>query len=125
RGMGAVYTATSDCRPLRNLQPRRRAELLDRFFHSYADALAETVDHVLARHGWCVIIDLHSYPTLRLPYELGAADRPELCIGTDSGHTPPPLVELVVGLATEAGYEVGLDSPFAGTYVPLRHLGSP
>lgn len=119
-GMGAVYTRTTH-------RERLRADgfdgrpLLDRYFHPYADAMARAVTDRLAAVGRAVIIDVHSYPTEPLPYELhGAGPRPPICLGTDPFHTPPGL--LAAAEKAFAGFGgTGLDSPFAGTYVPLDH----
>ncbi|MFE7750589.1 N-formylglutamate amidohydrolase [Streptomyces sp. NPDC057428] len=122
-GMGAVYTHTSHRERLRppgtSTQP-----LLDRFFHPYAQAMTAAVDGRLAATGRAVVIDVHSYPTTPLPYELhGTGPRPPVCLGTDRFHTPPEL--LARAEAAFAGFGgTGLNSPFPGTYVPLRHYGT-
>ncbi|MEU6620549.1 N-formylglutamate amidohydrolase [Streptomyces litmocidini] len=121
-GMGAVYTRTTHRAALRpagfDAEP-----LLDRYFAPYARAMTEAVAERLAVAGRVVIVDVHSYPTRRLPYELhGDGPRPPVCLGTDAFHTPPALLDA----AREAfgGFGgVGTDSPFAGTYVPLEHYG--
>jgi N-formylglutamate deformylase len=126
RGMGAVYTATSDRRPLRSLTPDQRDELLVRHFHPYHTAFADEVDRQLDTHGSCTIVDVHSYPSEALAYELHGADpRPELCIGTHPVHTTDRLRTAVGGLATEHGLGTGFDQPFRGTFVPMRQLGDP
>ncbi|MFB8026341.1 MULTISPECIES: N-formylglutamate amidohydrolase [unclassified Streptomyces] len=122
-GMGAVYTRTTHGAPLR--PPGDAQEpLLDRYFHPYAGALTAAVDERLAATGRAVVIDVHSYPSTALPYELhGAGPRPPVCLGTDGFHTPPGL--LARAEAAFAGFGgTGLDSPFAGTYVPLKHYGT-
>ncbi len=125
-GMGAVYTATSRRRPLREAIPELRADLLERHFHPYHMAFTALVDRFLAAHGTCAIVDLHSYPTTALPYELhGDEPRPPLAIGTDARHTPAWLSELVTDVATRHDIASGLDQPFSGTFVPTKHLGDP
>ncbi|GAA3507315.1 N-formylglutamate amidohydrolase [Streptomyces showdoensis] len=119
-GMGAVYTRTTHRAELRpdGFDP---APLLDRYFHPYARAMADAVAERLETAGRVVIVDVHSYPTRTLPYELhGEGPRPSVCLGTDAFHTPPAL--LAAARNAFAGFgEVGTDSPFAGTYVPLAH----
>ncbi|MFC9394423.1 N-formylglutamate amidohydrolase [Streptomyces sp. NPDC057027] len=121
-GMGAVYTRTTHREALRpaGFDP---APLLDRYFVPYARAMTEAVAERLAVAGRAVIVDVHSYPTEPLPYELhGDGPRPPVCLGTDPFHTPPALLDA----AREAfgGFGgVGTDSPFAGTYVPLEYYG--
>ncbi|MFD9498046.1 N-formylglutamate amidohydrolase [Streptomyces sp. NPDC060035] len=121
-GMGAVYTHTTFRQRLRapgtDPQP-----LLDRYFHPYAQAMTAAVDERLAATGRAVIIDVHSYPSTALPYELhGTGPRPPICLGTDSFHTPPDLLARAEAAFAEFG-GTGLDSPFPGAYVPLKHYG--
>ncbi|NNJ07416.1 N-formylglutamate amidohydrolase [Streptomyces sp. PKU-MA01144] len=117
-GMGAVYTRTTHRERLRpeDTDPQ---PLLDRYFHPYARAMTAVVADRLAAAGRAVVIDVHSYPTAPLPYELhGDGPRPPVCLGTDAFHTPPGL--LAAAERAFAGFGgTGRDSPFAGTYVPL------
>ena len=104
-GIGAVYTRTSQGRPLRELSPEHRADLFDRHFHPCHAALTELVAARIEQHGHCVLLDLHSYPSRALPYELHAAGpRPEVDIGTYGEHTPGWLRDLVAGVVTDAGF---------------------
>ena len=123
-GMGPVYLATSTRDLLRRPDPVRDDHLVERYFRPYAAAFADLVDRTLANHGRADIIDLHSFPSGALPYELDpGADRPGICIGTDPFHTPPDLESAAVEAFTSDAWDVGTNSPFAGTYVPLAHLG--
>ncbi|MET7686734.1 N-formylglutamate amidohydrolase [Streptomyces sp. NPDC005483] len=118
-GMGAVYTKTTQREELRpaGADP---GPLIARYFRPYARAMTDAVARRLAVTGRAVIIDVHSYPSAPLPYELhGEGPRPPVCLGTDSFHTPPELL----AAAREAFGEAGLDSPFSGTYVPLEFYG--
>ncbi|MGW7528973.1 N-formylglutamate amidohydrolase [Streptomyces sp. NPDC054783] len=122
-GMGAVYTRTTHRSELRSADTDPEP-LLARYFRPYAQAMSEAVAGRLAAAGRAVVIDVHSYPAEPLPYELhGTGPRPPVCLGTDSFHTPEGLTEA----AREAFAGVGgtrLDSPFAGTYVPLEFYGT-
>jgi N-formylglutamate amidohydrolase len=120
-GMGAVYTRTSHGEQLRPDNDRHRDDLLARHFRPYAKAMTTLVDDRLAATGRAVIIDVHSYPTMALPYELhSAGPRPEICLGTDPGHTPSAITDAAL-LAFAATGTVALDTPFSGCYVPLKH----
>ncbi|WP_371600770.1 N-formylglutamate amidohydrolase [Streptomyces sp. NBC_00564] len=119
-GMGAVYTRTTHRAPLRPAEADQRP-LIDRYFHPYAEAMTAAVADRLAATGRAVVVDVHSYPSARLPYELhGDGPRPPVCLGTDGFHTPPELLALAEKAFAGVG-GVGIDSPFAGTYVPLRY----
>ena len=118
-GMGAVYTRTSDGVPLR--ADTFDDDLLERWFRPYAQAMTDLVDQRLAAAGRAVIVDVHSYPRERLPYERGGPERPEICLGTDADHTPAWLVD--AAHSAFADYERAENTPFAGCYVPLKHYG--
>ncbi|MFG2026086.1 N-formylglutamate amidohydrolase [Streptomyces sp. NPDC048825] len=122
-GMGAVYSRTTHGEELRpadyDAQP-----LIERFFHPYAAAMTDAVTQRLDAVGRAVIIDVHSYPTERLPYELhGDGPRPPICLGRDDFHTPADL--LARAEKAFAGFGgTGVNSPFEGTYVPLKYYGN-
>jgi predicted N-formylglutamate amidohydrolase len=121
-GMGAVYERTTTGAVLRRPTATQRASLIDEFYTPYATAMAALVRERLAAIGRVTIIDVHSYPVVKLPYELhGDGPRPEVCVGTDAFHTSPELelaATSAMATATRTG-DVGLNSPFTGSYVPL------
>ncbi|MGW6731880.1 N-formylglutamate amidohydrolase [Streptomyces sp. NPDC055013] len=122
-GMGAVYTRTTHLADLRPADTDPEP-LVERYFRPYARAMTAAVADRLAATGRAVIIDVHSYPTARLPYELhGEGPRPPVCLGTDSFHTPPELLAAARETFAPCG-RTELDSPFSGTYVPLEFHGS-
>ncbi len=119
-GMGAVYTATHDGQRLRHDDPRHRVDLLAAYFTPYVEALADLVDQRLAARDRAVIVDVHSYPAKPLPYERHAElRRPEICLGVDERHTPGWLRHAAE--AAFAGFDLAINAPFLGTYVPTRH----
>ena len=124
-GMGAVYTRTSDGRPLRALDfpPGDREAILRDLFRPYATALEQQVSAQLARFGRCLILDGHSFPARPLPYEDDTRDRPDLCLGYVDGHAPEPLIAALEEAASRAGWRVGRNTPFAGSYVPMAYYG--
>ncbi len=123
-GMGAVYLRASTGAVLREADPLRDQGLLARWFDPYAAAFADLVDGVLAVTGEAAIVDVHSYPSVVLPYELDqAAHRPGVCIGVDEHHTPASLEEATISAFIGVPGGVAVNTPFAGPYVPLRHYG--
>ncbi|MEU2908407.1 N-formylglutamate amidohydrolase [Streptomyces massasporeus] len=122
-GMGAVYTRTTHGDALRS-EGVDAGPLVERYFLPYARAMTEAVADRLDSTGRAVIIDVHSYPSRRLPYELhGEGPRPAVCLGTDSFHTPPVLLDAAREAFGETFGETELDTPFSGTYVPLEFYG--
>ncbi|ANH94341.1 N-formylglutamate amidohydrolase [Streptomyces sp. SAT1] len=152
-GMGAVYTRTTHGAPLRPDAYDGRP-LVERYFRPYAAAMTDAVAERLAAVGRAVIIDVHSYPTARLPYELhGDGPRPAICLGSDGFHTSAELLGRAERAFAEfaepgdapgaadgnggdrggldgrdglggRGGGIGIDTPFRGTYVPLRYYGT-
>jgi N-formylglutamate deformylase len=121
-GMGAVYTRTTHREALRPTATDPEP-LIARYFRPYAQAMTEAVAGRLATTGRAVIIDVHSYPTTPLPYELhGTGPRPPVCLGTDPFHTPPELLAAARKAFVPCG-GTALDSPFGGAYVPLEFYG--
>lgn len=119
-GMGAVYTRTTHGEVLRADDGDHEADLLAAYFHPYAAAMTSTVDDRLAAGGTVTLVDVHSYPSRALPYELhrhGA--RPAVCLGTDPFHTPPDL--LAAARAAFGKTDTAENTPFSGCYVPLKH----
>ena len=123
KGMGAVYTHTSDGHQLRRvLSSDERELLIQTYYEPHHANLTRTVDDGLRRSGRCLILDCHSFPSVPLPYELDqSARRPDICIGTDEYHTPGWLSEAAASLFREGGFQVELNRPFAGALVPMAH----
>jgi N-formylglutamate deformylase len=63
---------------------------------------------------------LYSFSSVALPYELDQTlDRADICIGTDSFHTPSLIRDAIVAVAKGEGYSVAVDAPFSGALVRL------
>ena len=121
-GHGAVYLKTSQLTPLREDDPAHIAELLDRYFHPYARQMANEVETILEARGVVTVLDLHSFPREALPYEVSDGARPSICLGVDEFHTPPELIDAARGAFSD--FDIAINTPFAGTYVPLKFYGS-
>ena len=122
-GRGAVYTRTCMGAPLRTEPYPLRAELIEAYFRPYADAVTAAVENRLDACGRAIVIDLHSYPEKPSAFEDSSAPRPPLCIGTDPGHTPGWLIAAARGAFASLG-EISENTPYSGTYVPLRYYGT-
>ena len=123
RGMGAIYEVTHDLKPLRRrVSAVERERLLAQWYRPHHRTLTERVDRALSRWGKALVVDAHSFPSKALPYEDDAsAPRPEICIGTDSFHTAPELAHAFASAFDREGFDTGLNSPFAGALVPMKH----
>jgi N-formylglutamate amidohydrolase len=126
RGMGAVYTRTSDGRPLRTVTPEERERILRTYYDPHHAALTQAVDDALAKAGACLIIDVHSFPSKPLPYEPDQSSyRPRICIGFDDFHGAflgDGSWKKAYRRAKFLDYEVKVNEPFSGSIVPLKHF---
>lgn len=122
-GMAAVYTHGTRGQPIRADDAAHHAALRAAYYEPWSRAARAAVDARIAATGRAVLIDVHSYPSRPLPYELHAdGPRPPVCLGTDAFHTPP---DLVAAARSAFGAGTALDSPFSGVYVPAHHRSEP
>lgn len=124
KGLGVIYTVTSDLRALRAELPAvDRSALLIAFYHAHHRMLEKAVDQRLQRFDRCLIIDCHSFPDQPFAYEEPTSlPRPDICIGTDPFHTSTTLAQAARQAFLDRGYSVALDHPFSGSMVPSKHL---
>lgn len=124
-GMGAVYTHGYKKQRIREDDEDFNNLLIEQYFTPYAQAVEDTVTGLVGTFDQALIVDMHSYSSVALPYELHQDDsRPEICIGADDYHTNKEQVDTLKRIIQFYGYEVAINSPFSGTYVPLKHYGN-
>ena len=125
-GMGVVYERTSDGKALRHpITAGERQALIETWYRPHHKRLTSITQQVLHQYGRALVIDSHSFPSRPLPYEENQReDRPEICIGTDGFHTPGSISDAFMASFLDAGFEVLLNTPFAGALVPRRHYRS-
>jgi len=126
-GMGVIYTRTSGGEPLR-VPPstEERVQLIDRYYRPHHRKLSKAVEATLDQHGCALVIDCHSFPSQPLPCDLDQDPiRPDLCIGTDSFHTPEWLRDATISSfqSEDSGLTIGVDRPYSGALVPLKAWG--
>lgn len=125
-GMGVVYTRTSEGKALRRkISECEKRLLVSKFYGRHHRRFEKSVSKNLSRFGFCLIVDCHSFSSFRQKYEVNEdLHRSEICIGTDAFHTAPWLENLFVEKFRAAGFDVGLNSPFAGSIVPMKFYGT-
>jgi len=124
KGMGVIYTKTSDGKDLRPpVSANEREQLLETFYRPYHRAMEQEFDTLIEKFGRCLIIDCHSFSSTPLLFELDQYPvRLDICIGTDKFHTPLPLREAVDQFFNRVHLVIALNKPYAGTYVPSKYL---
>ena len=117
-GMGCLYEKTSYGKKLKNIN-KIREKLLDGFYRPHHKKLENLVKSKLNNYENIIIIDCHSFPKKRLPYEISKEkNRPEICIGTDNFHTPEKLKNFLKKKFRDFDLSVDIDTPFSGSIVP-------
>lgn len=119
KGMGACYTRTSYGTQLRKVSSKEKVFIKSAIYDKHHKKLEVLIDEELCNQGTALIIDCHSFSNVPLPHE-DSSIRPDICIGTDSFHTPIELIEFVQDYFEKEGLTVAINEPFSGTMVPLK-----
>ena len=121
QGMGVCYATNSFGRPLRHIIDKEKKEITENFYRPHHLKLSQAVENELHLYNKALIIDCHSFSNTPLPHEKSQnIPRPDICIGSDSFHTPKVLIYSAIQHFTECGYTVSLNDPFAGALVPMK-----
>lgn len=122
-GMGVIYEKGSQLQPIRRqLQDSEKQSLISQYYNNHHQKLEKQTELMFQDYKQAIIIDVHSYSEVALPYERDhSLARPEICIGTSDYHTPKALETCLVGTFQHAGFEVGLNTPFSGTLIPSKY----
>ncbi|HWR22446.1 MAG TPA: N-formylglutamate amidohydrolase [Feifaniaceae bacterium] len=121
RGEGAVYIRTYGGKPLRAYNADERERILRAYYDPHHRRLAEAVETALKRYGRCTIVDCHSFHSKR-PIRLKCLfKRPDICIGTDSFHTPGSLRDTMLEAARKEGMYARTNTPYSGSITPIAH----
>jgi N-formylglutamate amidohydrolase len=125
-GMGAVYMKISSGGALRRpISEAERDWLMNKWYRPHHDRLAALVAATVQQYGSVLIIDVHSYQSIPLPYEFDRQlARPEICIGVDEFHTPSLVRNAFVSAFEHGQFDVAVNSPFGGSIVPAAYFKS-
>ena len=120
--MGACYTTNTDGEKLRDVSPVQKKNIVENYYRTHHQRLSDEVDEELKTKGSALIVDCHSFPDVSYYFNRDfGKKRPDICIGTDSFHTPKLLQETVKQFFLYKGYDARVDNPYSGTMVPLKH----
>ena len=121
-GMGVCYTKDTEGKTLRDFKSAQRESIIETFYRPHHAKLRDAVSKELGEKGSALIVDCHSFPDRAYPFNSDfGKKRPDICIGTDSFHTPQALVEKVKAFFLSKGYDTRVNAPYSGTMVPLEH----
>ena len=121
-GMGVCYEKTHDLKNLKIANLKHELEILKKYYYPHHKTLTNKVSKILEMHKNCIIFDCHSFPSKKLPYEINhTSKRPDICIGVDDFHTPNALANSLQDYFRSLGLTVSINTPFAGSIVPLEY----
>lgn len=121
RGMGLAYVKTSMLEDLRTL--KYKDKILE-IYDAYHEALDNLVEQKLQRHGKCLIIDCHSFPSKPRPYQIKTDyEHIDICIGFEDFHNDKNAVAILENGFKDKGYAVEYNNPYSGSMVSNKHFG--
>ncbi len=119
KGMWVCYTHGSDGRKMKTVDADHEREILGRYYDPHHERLAKMSKDRISSFGHCVIVDVHSFPPVPLPYEPDQdSRRPQVCIGADPYHTSGYLKEFSRRFFSDRGYTTAVDRPYSGALTP-------
>jgi N-formylglutamate amidohydrolase len=122
KGMSLTYTHTDSGQLLRTVSTSLRETIASNYYDVHHQVLTKQVDEHIDKYGMARIIDCHSYPSKPLMRDHDQTQpRPDFNIGINSFHTPDAWIESSKKFFSERGYTLGVDWPYAGTLVPMKH----
>ncbi len=123
-GQGVIYTHNTLGEQIRRkLSSVERRLLLENYYRPWNLNLELNIEQQLARWGYCLLLDCHSFPNEPFAFEDDRGfSRPDICLGVSGSNTPGWLVDSCQDHFLKRGYTVGVDFPYAGCLVPERFL---
>ena len=117
-----LYEKSDDGSIIREIGKKLRQHILNNYYWPHHKKLTNAVDEQLESNGKALIVDCHSFPSKPLIRDLRQEkNRPDFNIGTDSFHTPDYLIKISEDFFKHKGYTLGINWPYSGSIVPLKH----
>ena len=127
KGMWVCYTHTSEGKEMKSINTDHEEEIMFRYYDPHHEILAKLAEDRIRVFDCCVIVDVHSFSPNPLPYEPNQdVSRPDICIGTDSYHTPDFLKSFTMQFFDNRGYSTAFNNPYSRALTPLSmHKNEP
>lgn len=123
-GLGTIARLVSDGADIyrKPLQVDEALARIEALYHPYHAVLSQLLRQLHRRHGFAVLVDCHSMPSLPLR---DLHRRADIVIGDRFGTSCMAMISDVIEQSlTEAGYKVARNRPFAGGFI-TEHYGQP
>lgn len=120
-GAGFYYTKTDDGKGLRDLDQKDKDHIYKNYYLKHQQLLYTISIETINKYGYVSIIDCHSFSSTPLKRELNQdLNRPDICLGVDTFHTPSDMVEEYRSFFKANGLSVAINMPYAGAMVPMK-----
>lgn len=120
-GRGFFYTKTDEGKLLRKEDKLIKEFVYKNYYLKHHLKLQQVVEKKLKENDVVYIIDCHSFNDIPLNTDLNKkTPRPDICLGVDKFHTPSFLTNYIKQSFEKNNYSVNINSPYAGTIVPLK-----
>lgn len=123
-GLGVIPRVVANGRPIyRGKIPMQEAkDRLNTYWHPYHQALLTLLKAAKLRHGYSVLIDVHSMPHDAVSSPSKLVKAPEIVIGDRHGSSASrALVEEVEACFANAGLRTARNTPFAGAFITQQY----
>lgn len=125
---GVVWRTATDGTPVmsRPMTPEEFAERIERFWTPYHNAIAQEVERLRKKFGYCVLLDGHSMPSIgRGSRGRGGERRADIVPGDAEGAScDSALRDTVMRYFLRQGYSVAPNAPYKGGWI-TRNYGQP
>lgn len=119
-GMGAVYTHLPGGAHYRQVTPERREEIIRQAYEHHHAQLNKLSQKIVAQHGSCMMIDLHSYSDDLVRKLFGYTENlPDICLGYDDEWFSKNNALKLKTYIEQLGYSCALNYPYEGALVPM------
>jgi len=121
-GMGMLYTKLDDGLLLREITPDLKEKIKVEYYDPHHGRLTREVGGQLERLDSCLIVDCHSFSNKPFLRDIDKEEpRPDICIGTDSFHTPQVLIDTAKKYFDKNDLICKINTPYSGALVPLNY----
>lgn len=126
-GMGVFYSRGCSKELLRSaLSENAYAQLIERYYRPYHEALSQMSYQAYQHFGELVIVDCHSYPEQKLDYEITHnTKRPDICLGVNDMSASANLIRFWEKECLQWGFSFEVNEPFGGALIPGSINGKP
>jgi len=124
-GLGVIPKVVANSKVIRKgkISLQDAQDRISRYYRPYHAQLRHLLDDCRRHFGWSFLVDCHSMPTASTDRMDG--EKPDIVLGTRYGAScTSDLVCKVEEICKKIGFNVAIDTPFAGAY-SLEEYGKP